>query len=468
MSNIQSNKRKRCGSEPPNHAPGVQTRATKKPRVEGAPSMFVGGTNIEEVNKKRKWEGAEASGRKRLRSVEPEMLKPEVRKPKEEKEKKEEKGEKGEKAEEKEKEEPKRPRTTSGGGFAAFANVPSGFGTFPTTEKKAPCTCLHQYEGLTGKVVNGQFVPHVGQSAQAGTFNFSGFRESGNGGTFGAGFGSKPKQEQLKQKQPEQKQPKQEKPKEKKPEEKKESVKPDEKPKAQKWEKTEFVEPEEKPEKEYRHKGEYHDEKLASKIKIPDYKPKPAPRPEKRTVGDSSSYLYESKEPLNRPQKKPGKFKVKLNISDLIDTVRGEKVKRLASQEYKDWVKACMVFFGQQKTGEEEKTAADAGTNTTSTTSTTDDIKFPKITRGFCKLEAYQCVKGELLDFCQHDVQRCLKGSGANTEGEPWLEKLKKERIRWHPDKFAHKMGKKFEKEAQEFFQILQALVKKAEKDLGK
>ena len=64
--------------------------------------MFVGGTNIEEMNKKRKWEGEAATGRfKRLRSVEPEMLKPEVRKPREEevKEKAEEKKEKEKKKE---------------------------------------------------------------------------------------------------------------------------------------------------------------------------------------------------------------------------------------------------------------------------------------------------------------------------------------------------------------------------------
>ncbi len=129
-----------------------------------------------------------------------------------------------------------------------------------------------------------------------------------------------------------------------------------------------------------------------------------------------------------------------------------------------------MVFFGQQKIRDEEKTttADGAGMNTISTTSTTTNLKFPKIARGFCKLEAHECIKGELLNCCQHDEQRCLRGSGVNTEGEPWLEKLKKERIRWHPDKFTHKMGKKFEREAQEFFQILQALVKKAEEELGK
>jgi hypothetical protein len=418
--------------------------------------MFVPPTNIEEVNKERKWEGEEATCRfKRLRSVEPEMLKPEVRKPEgEKKEKAEEKKEK-----EKEKEETKEKvesGTTSAGGFSAFANGSSGFGTFKSAEKAA-CTCLDIYEGLTGKVVNGRFVPNLVQSAQAGTFGagFPGYRESNNGGTFGAGFGMKPKQEQ----------PKQEKPKEEKPKKKAK----EEKPKAWAKVETEFVEPEKKSKKEHRRKGEYH-ENLASKMKIPDYKPKPAPRPEKRKDGDSNTFksfdsIFEPSEPLNRPQKKPGK--VNLKIPEVFDTVRGEKVKRFASQEYRDWVKACMVFFGQQKTCDGEKTTADAGMSTTSTT-TTNDLRFPKITRGFCKLEAHECVKGERIDCCQHDVQRCLRGSTVNTEGEAWLDKLKKERIRWHPDKFAHKMGKKFEKEAQEFFQILQALVKKADKDLGK
>lgn len=213
---------------------------------------------------------------------------------------------------------------------------------------------------------------------------------------------------------------------------------------------TEFPEPESKPKKQYRRKGEYHNENLSSKIKIPDYKPKPAPRPEKRKVGNSDSNtfksfdsLFEPSEPLHRPLKKPGvKAKVNLKILETFDTTRGEKVARFASQEYRDWVKACMVFFWkQQKTGDEEKTTTtvDAGMNTT--TSPTSDSKFPKITRGFCKLEARECVEGVLLDCCQHDVQRCLQGSGVNTEGEPWLEKLK-ERVRLHPDKFAHKMGR--------------------------
>lgn len=465
--------------------------------------MFVPPTNIEEVNQKRKWEGEEATGRKRLRSVEPEMLsRPETRKPGGEKKEKEET--------EKEKEkEGLESGATWAGGFSAFANGPSGFGTFKPAEKKEACTCLDKYEGLTGKVVNGRFVPNVGQSTGAGAFgagfNFSGYRESGSGGTFGAGFrtrpgkeekpksgnggifgagfGMKPKEEKPKPKQPEQEQPKQEKPKEQKSKEEhpknetpkakqKKSSKPEEKPKAWAKVETEYVEPEEKKPKKQNHRnGEYHNENLASKIKIPNYGPKPAPRPEKRKGGDSDSNtfksfdsLFEPSEPLNRKQKKPGvKGKINLKISEMFDTVRGEKVARFASQEYRDWVKACMAFFGQQKT-----TTADAGMNTASTTSTTSDLKFPKITRGFCKLEARECVKGELFDCCQHDVQRCLRGSGVNTEGEPWLEKLKKERVRWHPDKFAHKMGKKFEKEAQEFFQILQALVKKAEKELGK
>jgi hypothetical protein len=415
--------------------------------------MFVPPTNIEEVNKKRKWEGEEATGWfKRLRSVEPEMLKPEVRKPEGEKKEKVGSG------------------ATSAGGFSAFANGPSGFGTFKSAEKAA-CSCLDKYEGLTGKVVNGRFVPNLVQSAQAGTFGagFSGYRESGNGGTFGAGFGTKPKQKQPKQEKPKEGKPKEKHPKEETPKGKqKKSAKPEEKPKTWAKVETEFVEPEKEPKKEQRRKGEYHDENLASKMKIPNYKPKPAPRPEKRKDGDSNTFksfdsIFEPSEPLNRPQKKPGK--VNLKISETFDTVRGEKVKRFASQEYRDWVKACMVFFGQQKTGEEERKAADAGMGATSTTS---DLRFPKITRGFCKLEAHECVKGERLDCCQHDVQRCLRGSAVNTEGAAWLEKLKKERIRWHPDKFAHKMGKKFEKEAQEFFQILQALIKKAEKDLGK
>ena len=83
---------------------------------------------------------------------------------------------------------------------------------------------------MTGKVVNGQFVPNLVQSAQAGTFGagFSGYREPDNGGTFGAGFGTKPKQEQPKQESPKEGKPKEKHPREETPKGKqKKSAKPE-------------------------------------------------------------------------------------------------------------------------------------------------------------------------------------------------------------------------------------------------
>lgn len=50
-------------------------------------------------------------------------------------------------------------------------------------------------------------------------------------------------------------------------------------------------------------------------------------------------------------------------------------------------------------------------------------------------MEKRGCIKGKNLGVCVHDIGKVLKGSGMfDTEG--WMAWLKRERLRWHPDKF--------------------------------
>lgn len=61
-------------------------------------------------------------------------------------------------------------------------------------------------------------------------------------------------------------------------------------------------------------------------------------------------------------------------------------------------------------------------------------------------------MKGERLDFCHHQLKKFLMGSGVYDTA--WL---KKERVRWHPDKFPGQEA--VGALAQEMFQMLQMLV---------
>jgi hypothetical protein len=62
------------------------------------------------------------------------------------------------------------------------------------------------------------------------------------------------------------------------------------------------------------------------------------------------------------------------------------------------------------------------------------------------------CIKGEKLGICHHQLKGLLRGSGLYDVS--WL---KKERLRWHPDKFP---GREEVKElAQEMFQMFQRLI---------
>ena len=121
-----------------------------------------------------------------------------------------------------------------------------------------------------------------------------------------------------------------------------------------------------------------------------------------------------------------------------------------ASAEYKAWHRECKAFFAQDKSAE--------------LSMMTQGLPFPKIRGRLCGVSSRDCVRGEKLGICQHDVLRVLKGAGVDIDGEEWLERLKRERLRWHPDKFSSKMGKRWEAEAKEIFQMIQALAENERK----
>jgi hypothetical protein len=69
-----------------------------------------------------------------------------------------------------------------------------------------------------------------------------------------------------------------------------------------------------------------------------------------------------------------------------------------------------------------------------------------------CKEKGARCVMGERLDFCHHQLKEFLMRSGVYD-----IVWLKKERVRWHPDKFPGQEA--VGALAQELFQMLQMLI---------
>ncbi|KAE9370047.1 hypothetical protein N431DRAFT_484380 [Stipitochalara longipes BDJ] len=166
-------------------------------------------------------------------------------------------------------------------------------------------------------------------------------------------------------------------------------------------------------------------------MKIPDYKPK------------GPGWAEQQEEQRKRDEE--------AKAWKMLNSELGQGVTNAASFEYKSWHKECKAFFAQDKRAR-AKVMMD------------DGVPFPKIQAGFCTVVSRDCVRGEKLRICQHDVLRVLKGSGVQVDGEEWLERLKRERLRWHPDKFSNKMGKKWEAEAKELFQMIQALTEREKK----
>jgi hypothetical protein len=104
---------------------------------------------------------------------------------------------------------------------------------------------------------------------------------------------------------------------------------------------------------------------------------------------------------------------------------------RPASKEkYEKWSASCREFFSDP--------LASAA-------------KFPR-PRGMDGCKEKGCVKGEGLAVCHYQLSRLLRGCDAYE-----LTWLKRERLRWHPDKFPGR--EEVKALAQEMFQMLQRLI---------
>ncbi|KAE9379540.1 hypothetical protein N431DRAFT_553721 [Stipitochalara longipes BDJ] len=99
-------------------------------------------------------------------------------------------------------------------------------------------------------------------------------------------------------------------------------------------------------------------------------------------------------------------------------------------QRYDAWSSFCTAFFANPNA------SADY---------------FP-IPRDFKPCHAKGCIRGDKLGFCHHQLKALLMGSG-----ELKLVWLKRERLRWHPDKFPGR--EEVSTLAQEMFQMLQRLI---------
>lgn len=76
--------------------------------------------------------------------------------------------------------------------------------------------------------------------------------------------------------------------------------------------------------------------------------------------------------------------------------------------------------------------------------------EFPRLKKHGC--ERHNCVKGELLGVCHHEVEATLRGSGCFDE-----KTVKKERLRWHPDRWTGKG--ELQKKSNELFQLIQRVI---------
>ncbi|KAF4620139.1 hypothetical protein G7Y89_g14682 [Cudoniella acicularis] len=117
-------------------------------------------------------------------------------------------------------------------------------------------------------------------------------------------------------------------------------------------------------------------------------------------------------------------------------------------KQMEHWAKACQDFFGKKP-----------------------GAKFPDLPRQFSMPQSRlggllrldrcvqdgRCVKGEKLRICYHKLELPFRKTAKGEYGEEWL---KKERLRWHPDKFpAGEWLEGTQEKAQEMFQLIQALI---------
>ncbi|KAB8296793.1 hypothetical protein EYC80_002210 [Monilinia laxa] len=75
---------------------------------------------------------------------------------------------------------------------------------------------------------------------------------------------------------------------------------------------------------------------------------------------------------------------------------------------------------------------------------------FPRLKKHGCKRK--NCVKATLLGVCHHEIEATLRGSGRMDE-----KMIKKERLRWHPDRWVGKQ--EVQVKCNELFQLIQRIV---------
>ncbi|KAI9645872.1 tetrahydrofolate synthase [Ciborinia camelliae] len=76
--------------------------------------------------------------------------------------------------------------------------------------------------------------------------------------------------------------------------------------------------------------------------------------------------------------------------------------------------------------------------------------EFPRLAKHGC--DRANCVTGELLGVCHHEVEVTLRGSGCLDE-----KMVKKERLRWHPDRWTGKG--ELQRKSNELFQLIQRII---------
>lgn len=139
--------------------------------------------------------------------------------------------------------------------------------------------------------------------------------------------------------------------------------------------------------------------------------------PEPDSMPESDSEEESEPKPAPRPQRK-------------LQSLRPSKA------EYLAWKMMCDTFFNSYR---------DESIRTT---------RFPIVNNGICPDLSYsKCLQADNLRCCVHDLERILQGGGRCNSGI-----LKKERLRWHPDRFSI-AAEKDQLKAKEMFQMLQALM---------
>ncbi|THV44888.1 hypothetical protein BGAL_0561g00040 [Botrytis galanthina] len=76
--------------------------------------------------------------------------------------------------------------------------------------------------------------------------------------------------------------------------------------------------------------------------------------------------------------------------------------------------------------------------------------EFPRLKKHGCARN--NCVRGEILGVCHHEVEMTLRGSGVFDE-----KMMKKERLRWHPDRWTGKGDLQIK--ANVLFQLIQRII---------